>query len=195
MTTSHGEPRLSSPAVEAAAAAQEHAGGFAEGEPAVDLGDAQSYCEHAMRKLRKLAAAQERTDADRKAQIGEIEAWHKQETGRLLGEVHRLRMEMAPRVRALIEADPLGRKSVELVAGRAGFRRSPGKLIVDDEAAAIDWLDASLFRGQYVRTVRSVDVRRLKDAAAERLLSLDDVPGVHLEEGSDAFFTEPITAP
>lgn len=151
-------------------------------EPTVDLADALSYCEHAMRKLRALQAAADRIDEDHRAQLAEIKQWHKQESGRLLGEMHRMRLEMQPRVRALVAADPMGRKSVELVAGRAGFRRSPAKLVVEDEDAAIDWLDVHR-DGEFVRTKRSVDIAALKAAN-------ESVPGVRLEPGDDSFWTE-----
>lgn len=191
------EQHLSSTSVEAAVnqleedRAEFDARYAGESAAAINLDDALASCERTMRKLRSLEQAKARIDADHKAQLAEIEQWHKQEDGRLLGEMHRLRMLMEPLVRALVAADPMGRRSVELVCGRAGFRKSSGRLVVDDEAAAIDWLDVHL-DGDYVRTKRTVDVARMKECITAGVLSLDEVPGVRLEPGGYSFWTEPI---
>jgi phage host-nuclease inhibitor protein Gam len=152
----------------------------------IDLVAARKYCDYAMRKIRDITAARAVIDRSYHEQIGEIEAWHSQETHRLDGEVERLRAAMRPLVGALVEADPLGKHSVELVAGRAGFRAGREKVIVDDSEAAMAFLDENA--PDCIRVKREPDLR----AIAARMAEGERFPGIRLEKGESAYYVEPI---
>jgi phage host-nuclease inhibitor protein Gam len=155
-------------------------------EGAVDLLAARRHCDHAIRKIRDIAEAKRVIESSYHDQIGEVEAWHLQETTRLDGETERLRVAMRPLIGALVEADPLGKLSVELVAGRAGFRAGRDRIVVDDSAACLAWLEAEA--PDLVRVKREPDLAAIKGriAAGERF------PGVRVEKGEPSYFVDVI---
>lgn len=159
-----------------------------EGAPVDDLLQARKYCDWAMRKIREIAESRAVIETSYHDQIGEIEAWHLQETARLDGETERLRVAMRPLVAAMVDADPLGKRSVELVAGRAGFRAGRERLIVDDADELMAWLTDELADPALLRVKREPDMAAIK----ARMATGERFPGLHLEEGEAKFYVEAI---
>lgn len=142
-----------------------------------------------MKRVRDLLAAKAVVDASYRDQIGEITVWHTQEAERFDKEIERQRGEMLPYVRRLVASEPTGKKSVNLVAGVAGFRAGRERVVVEDEAAAIGWLAENA--PNYLRTKQSVDVARLKQLP----FNLDAVSGIRVERGDETFYTDVVKAP
>lgn len=155
--------------------------------PALDPTQARHEAQYRMRKLREHLAALDRLKADMDAQMDEIEVWFNQEAGKHQREVERLKLEMRPYIVAITEADPLKRKSVELVAGRAGFREGRERVVVEDEATALSWLDsAEDGTASCIREERHVHIPNVK-------LYYPDptrIPGIKVERGERSFFVE-----
>ena len=155
-------------------------------EQALDPIQARHEAQYRMRKLREHLAALDRLKVDFDDQIGEIDQWFAQESKKHLREVERLKLEMRPYIVAITDADPLKRKSVELVAGRAGFREGRERVVIVEPELAMAWL-----RGNDQRPLRlkeDIDIPELK-----RLFPQPDViPGIKVERGERNFFVETI---
>lgn len=157
---------------------------------ALDPVEAYHECNRRMRKIRDLLERRRVVEASARDQLGEITAWRDQELGGLDAEIERLRMEMRPVVAMLVHDEPRGKKSVNLVAGVAGFRAGRERVVVEDEEAALSFL-AGQGGPSCTRITRSVDI-----PAVKRLYPQPDViPGIRVEKGDDVFYTEPITKP
>src|SRR5665213_1036119 len=178
-TASHGRWRITR-AAEAEAMTEVEAP-----ESILDPVQARHEAQYRMRKLREHLAAIDRLTADYKDQIGEIEQWFVQESGKHQREVDRLKLELRPYIVAITDADPLKRKSVELVAGRAGFREGRERVVIVEPELAMAWL-----RGNDQRPLRlkeDIDIPELK-----RLFPQPDIiPGIKVERGERSFFVEP----
>jgi phage host-nuclease inhibitor protein Gam len=155
-------------------------------ESILDPIQARHEAQYRMRKLREHLAAIDRLTADYKDQIGEIEQWFLQESGKHVREVERLKLEMRPYIDVITAADPLKRKSVELVAGRAGFREGRERVVVEDEDAAMQWLMKNRDGMDCVRQTLRVDIPTVKHHFPQP----DVIPGIRVERGERTFFCE-----
>lgn len=86
--------------------------------------------------------------------------------------------------RRKIEAERTRRKSISLPAGSLGFRHEGPKLIIDDEAAVIQW--AKEHMPALVTTVDRLSKSSLNDHVAQT----GEVPevGVHIEPAKEQFY-------
>lgn len=98
--------------------------------------------------------------------------------------LHRYGPQLMDYVRQRIETAGGRRKSLSLPAGVAGFRRTPARLVVDDEAAVIAW--ANEHHPQLLRTLQ----RLRRPAFHEHIQQTGEVPevGVHIEPEREKFY-------
>ena len=160
--------------------------------PTMDPTEAHHQASRYMKRIRSLLTGKAVVDGSYKEQIGEIDAWHRQETERFDSELTRLRMEMQPLVRLLVASEPTGKKSVNLVAGVAGFRAGRERVVVEDEGAALEHLGQSYPGVECIRRPKpQVDLPSVK-----RLFPQPEViPGISVEKGEETFYTDPIGEP
>jgi phage host-nuclease inhibitor protein Gam len=83
---------------------------------------------------------------------------------------------LRPWVQAEIQA--LKGRTVKLVAGKAGLRRTPDRVEIDDEDALIEWAEDNA--PELVRVKKRIDKKKLKETMKER-----DVPHVMEIPGMD----------
>ena len=155
-----------------------------EPELAVDLQEARRYGERATRKLRDLAASRAVIESSYVEQAGEIKLWHDREVERLDTEAERIKLSLLPYVTALVEADPMGKRSVEFVAGRAGFRAGQPRLVVDDTDECMSWLAEN--DPDLIRVKRELDLAAIK----ARMADGERFPGVRLEAGETSYYVK-----
>ena len=81
-----------------------------------------------------------------------------------------------------------GKKSVKLISGTVGFRQAPASLVVNDEAAAIGWLQGH-GKDELVRVKYEVN----KTAVKKLIESSGEVPdGCEMKQGEIRFYAEPL---
>lgn len=127
--------------------------------------------------VRKINEARERAER--------AKAWAAKEAERAARDeaffLGRFGAEMAAWTRG--EIDGSRRKSVDLPAGRAGFRTKPAALIVDDESKTLAWAETNCQAAVVVK--RSLSKSALNDAFAKS----GEVPdGAHVEDASEKFY-------
>jgi phage host-nuclease inhibitor protein Gam len=71
-------------------------------------------------------------------------------------------------------------KSLKLPCGTLGLRAGRESVVIDDEAAAIEW--AELFKPEAVKITKSILKSEVKGT---------DAPGYHVETGSHTFYCKP----
>lgn len=157
--------------------------------PTLDPVQAHQEASRRMRKVRDVLEGRRVVEESAKAQLAEITIWRDQELERFDREVTRLREEMRPYVAALVASEPMGRKSVEMVAGRAGFRAGRERVIVDDSEAALAYI--AEHSPDCIRVTRVLDIPTLKRTP----YLLAETPGIRIEKGEEQFYVDPIAAP
>lgn len=126
------------------------------------------------------------TDARKYAE--HVKAWADQELRRAEREEHTLMFLFGRQIEAWVRSElerlSTKRKSIALPAGTVGFRTIAQKLVIDDEAAVIQWAKTNL-------PAAVVTVERLSKTEINRLTEeTGEIPevGVHLERESQRFF-------
>jgi phage host-nuclease inhibitor protein Gam len=143
-----------------------------------------------MKRIRALLERRRIVEESATEQLGEITVWRDQQVGSLNSDVERLKLSMEPYVAALVASEPQHKRSVNLVAGVAGYRAGREKVIVEDEEAAQRFLIGQ-GTSQCIRTTRVVDIPALK----KRWPQPDVIPGIRVEKGDDKFYADPIGRP
>ena len=82
------------------------------------------------------------------------------------------------------------KKSLNLLGGRLGMRSQTDELVVDDDAAVIEWSQKQGFPS-LIKTKATVDRKALRAYAAAPSTISGSPPGVTLNERPDVFFATP----
>ncbi|MFA5377241.1 MAG: host-nuclease inhibitor Gam family protein [Dehalococcoidia bacterium] len=124
----------------------------------------------------------ERADLAQK-ELARIQAWLDKENAADLESVAYLESKLEPWVEAAIDGGK--KRSINLPFGIAGFRHTPDKLEIKDEAAALAWAKAN--KPEAVKVRESI----LKEPLADHIKTTGEIPdGCEPVPGEDRFYTK-----
>ncbi len=70
--------------------------------------------------------------------------------------------------------------------GKVSRRKSKDGIVIDDQAAVLDFLDKKGEKGEVVKVVKSVDKRKLNSIVSAYQKSGDQVPGISIVAGTES---------
>jgi hypothetical protein len=156
-----------------------------------------------LREIAEHELAIARVDRDEEAQLAEIREWAASERKLHEHEIAWRKARLQTCVDAELAVNPARRKSVPLPGGSAGYRTPPARLIVDDEAALLDW--CRQHRPEWIRIPPpQLEKAPLKRDAleggdgclyvpGEEAGELVPIPGVRLERSEPVFYVSTTT--